>query len=315
MADPDGNTYGPFDVEVPDSYAEPFTEAAWYRLHDESGVISGGALTFDGLTAALAPIFAQSHGAYLYRDTVWTDTSPATTDSDPRRDLLVIRRILTVGEGEGATPGRAIPLVLRGTPAPAPVNPEHDPDTDELLWSWQVPGGGGVTVTSITDHRRMMNAYRQLGPAGLVGGKESSASTSVSSSTAVKLGGTALEFVAHLVPGRAYEYTASFRAWGATSTAVAGVACRLVADGVTATASSPLVAGNTAVLDVNGDYRTPLPMRRTFQVAVEDDYRFTVWINRTVGSGPVTVGLDSTGFGHHSVSDVGVAQSWVPFPV
>lgn len=153
MADAEGNTYGPFDVSVPDSEAEAFTEEAYYRIHDETGVVEGFALSFAGLTAQVGAGFAWSHGAYLLRETPWLDTSPATTGDQPRRDLLVLRRTLTVGEGDEAVPGRVVPMVLRGAPAAAPANPEHDADTDLRLWSWQVPANGGTVVTGQQDHR------------------------------------------------------------------------------------------------------------------------------------------------------------------
>lgn len=157
MADADGNIFGPFDVSVPDSEAEPFTEEAYFRMHDECGVVEGFGLTFTGLTAHLEPGFAYSHGGWLVREDVWDDASPPTVGVDPRRDLLVLRRTLTVGEGDDATPGRVVPVVLRGAPAAGPVNPAHDPETDERLWSWRVPGSGGTVVTVITDHRRYVN--------------------------------------------------------------------------------------------------------------------------------------------------------------
>lgn len=153
MADADGNVYGPFDVTVDGSEAEPFTEEAWFRMHDESGVVSGGGLTFSGLTAQLAPIFAWSHGAWLYREATWSEASPPTTGAQPRRDMLVIRREVTLGEGVGAVPGRCVPLVLNGTPAASPADPAYDAETDTPLWSWQVPASGGTVVTGIVDHR------------------------------------------------------------------------------------------------------------------------------------------------------------------
>jgi hypothetical protein len=154
VADADGNTYGPYDIEVAGSESEPLSEAAWYLIHQESGVVSGGGLTFAGLTATLDPIHVHSHGSFLVREDPWSDASPATTGASPRRDMLVARRQLTVGEGGDAIPGKTFLTVLRGTPAATPAEPTFDPVNDELLWSWQVPASGGTVVTDVRDYRR-----------------------------------------------------------------------------------------------------------------------------------------------------------------
>lgn len=153
MADADGNSYGPYDIEVPDSEAEAFTEAAWYRLDQSNYVVSGGGLTFSGLTATLAPLLVRVHGSWLEREAPWTDASPPTTGASPRRDLLVARRQRTVGTAEDGVPGKTYLTVLRGTPAAIPDNPDHDPANDLLLYDWQVPGGGGTVVTDVHDLR------------------------------------------------------------------------------------------------------------------------------------------------------------------
>jgi len=152
MADAAGNHYGPFDVDVnPD--AEDYNEASYYRFHRKSGVLSGGGITFDGRTYHLAPIEARVRGSFFYRETELVGTSDATVSGNPRRDLLVLRRTLTAGTGESATPGKTVPVLLKGTPAVTPVNPAFDAAKDELLWSWQVPGSGGSTITNVIDHR------------------------------------------------------------------------------------------------------------------------------------------------------------------
>lgn len=165
MADAEGNQYGPYDIEIPGSQSESLTEAALHELLGHlTGVKSGGDLTFNGLTATLAAINARVHGTYLIRTDPWSDPSPATSTSAPRRDLLVARRLQTSGEGEAADPGETVLVVLRGTPASNPVNPSHDPISDERLWSWQVPGNAGTVVTGQVDHRRWLLA----GPVGVL---------------------------------------------------------------------------------------------------------------------------------------------------
>lgn len=158
MTDAQGNRYGPYDTDVALSEAEAFTEDAWYLLHRESGVVSGGALTFTGLTAHLAPFELRSHGSFLARTAEWTDASPPTSTSAPRRDMLVARRQRTAGSGVGAVPGKTFLTVLRGTPAATPAEPTtYDPVNDEPLWSWQVPGSGGTVITGVRDLRRWLN--------------------------------------------------------------------------------------------------------------------------------------------------------------
>lgn len=162
--DADGNSYGPYDNEVPGSEGEPFTEAAWDALYGHvSGVASGGALTFSGLTAQLAAIKVIAHGFWLRRTAAWSQTSLPESGTLPRRDLLVARRQMTIGSGVGATPGKTVLTILQGIPASSPANPAHDPANDELLWSWRVPAGGGTVVTDIRDHRRPL-------PGAAVGG-------------------------------------------------------------------------------------------------------------------------------------------------
>lgn len=161
MPDSEGNAYGPYDIEVEGSESEAFTEQNWARLSRASGVYSGGELTFTGLTATLSAIDMVSHGFFLdtsARLMPWSYSSPATTGAQPRRDLLVARRQLTAGEGAGATPGKTFLTVIPGTPAATPVDPDHDPDNDELLWSWQVPASGGTVVTAVRDLRRWPDA-------------------------------------------------------------------------------------------------------------------------------------------------------------
>jgi len=166
MTDAQGNSYGPYDTEVANSAAEPLTEATWYDLDRTSGVVEGLNLTFNGRTAQLSPGMVRVHGSFLRRYTQWTDISPATTTSAPRRDLLVARRQLTSGSGPGAVPGRTFFTVLRGNPAATPTDPTFDASNDEPLWSWQVPGNGGNTITDV---HNVMRAVRRggAGPHGV----------------------------------------------------------------------------------------------------------------------------------------------------
>lgn len=158
MVDGAGNSYGPYDIEVAGSSAEPFTEAAWYQMQRESGVLFGAGLTFAGLTAQVAPFASRVKGSFLSRTAQWTDASPATpSGGNPRRDLLVARRQLTAGSGGSAVPGKTFLTVLRGTPAASPADPAFDAVNDEPLWSWQVPGNGGTVVTAVRDLRQFLD--------------------------------------------------------------------------------------------------------------------------------------------------------------
>lgn len=168
--DTEGNAYGPYDTAVTGSQSEAFDETTWARLFQHlSGVNSGGALTFTGLTATVSAIDGLAHGFFLSRASSWSYTSPATTGAQPRRDLLVLRRQLTSGAGVGAVPGKTYLAVIQGTPAATPVDPTHDPVNEERLWSWQVPASGGTVVTSIRDFRRRVAGDRTIGEAHLSG--------------------------------------------------------------------------------------------------------------------------------------------------
>ena len=153
--DAQGNSYAPFDTEIPGSQSEAFTEDVWFDMDRTSGVVEGFGLTFSGRTAQLAGGMARVRGSRLRRAAVWTDTSPATpAGGAPRRDVLVARRQKTTGEGAQAVPGKTFLTVVRGTPAANPVDSGTDLVNDEPLWSWQVPGNGGNTVTDVRDLRR-----------------------------------------------------------------------------------------------------------------------------------------------------------------
>lgn len=165
--DAQGNRYGPYDLDVPGSFAEPLTEDAWFTLHRETGVVSGGTISFNGRTASLAPVELRVHGSWLSREQPWTDTSPATTTAVPRRDLLVARRQRTVGVGQDGIPGKTYLTVLRGTPAANPQDPPYDRLNDEPLWSWQVPASGGNVITAVRDRRR--GAYMPAPGLGSIG--------------------------------------------------------------------------------------------------------------------------------------------------
>ena len=129
-------------------------EDDYYRLHRESGVVSGLNLTMNGLGWSLSPGESYVAGSMILVENVpATGLSAATTGSSPRRDLLVARRTLT-SNGSSTTV-----LALKvGAPATTPVDPGltrvqlgvwEDP-----LFSWQVPAGGGTTATAVRDRRR-----------------------------------------------------------------------------------------------------------------------------------------------------------------
>lgn len=147
--------YGPFDTAT-------WTSAQWYRdawARDMSGVYGGPfgvatvgdlALTVAGLTVTLALGRAHVRGAgYERTGTAWSATLATNTNANPRIDRLVLRRDLAART--------VAPLVLQGTPAVSPAAPAltqvEDGVWDLPLFSVQVPGGSGTTLTNIVDER------------------------------------------------------------------------------------------------------------------------------------------------------------------
>lgn len=129
-------------------------ESDYYLLHRESGVLAGLDLSFDGLTWSLSPGEAYVAGSMLLvEDTPETGVSAATTGANPRRDMLVARRTLAPGGGSAT-----VLVLVAGSPAAAPSDPALTQVRlgvwEEPLWSWQVPGSGGTTVTAVRDLRR-----------------------------------------------------------------------------------------------------------------------------------------------------------------
>lgn len=128
-------------------------EDDYYRLHRESGVLSGLNLTLAGLNWSLSPGEMFVGGAMLLvESTPATGLSQATTGSNPRRDMLVARRTLAV-EGRSS----AVLVLRQGTPAAIPVAPEPVRQRigvwEEPLFSWRVPAGGATTVSEVRDLR------------------------------------------------------------------------------------------------------------------------------------------------------------------
>lgn len=140
---------------------QPAYEDDYYRLHREVGVVSGLDMAFNGLGWSLSPGEVYSSGALvLVEDFPATGTSTLTSGANPRRDMLVARRTLVPG---GGSYGEI--AVLQGAPATSPDEPTSTQEFsvhEEPLWSWQVPGNGGTTVTNVRDLRRRFGG----GPVG-----------------------------------------------------------------------------------------------------------------------------------------------------
>jgi len=308
--DAQGNSYSPYDIEVAGSAAEPFTEAAWYDMERTSGVVEGLGLTFNGRTAQLAPGMVRVKGSRLRRATQWTDTSPATTNTTARRDLLVARRQLTTGEGAAAVAGKTFFLVLRGTPAATPVDPTFDSANDERLWSWQVPGGGGNVITDIRDLRRP--AASDAGPRGLLcrpvkisngtgGGVKYAAPAGAPGTGYYEMGRTPDLRVS---AGRAVELIANVDWINGGGLAGAGVRWeRVQVSGGTnngATAEEGFFLGGGTVDSV-------LPVTHRFvdtAVTVDGVYRWVLAAKTTVAGN--TIGIGENAWAYLTASDVGV---------
>lgn len=134
-------------------FGEDASEDDYYRLHRESGVLSGLNLTLSGLGWSLSPGEAKAGGSMMLVETSpVTGASIATTGATPRRDMLVARRTLLPEGGSETVPG-----LIQGTTAATPVDPTPSRETvgvfEEPLFSWQVPGGGGTGTTGIVDLR------------------------------------------------------------------------------------------------------------------------------------------------------------------
>lgn len=248
-----GNLFGPFDVTIPGSEAEPFTEGAYEAVNGHiSGVREGFAVTVAGLTATLTAGLIVSHGFYLdtrERPSPATVTSPATAAGAlGRRDLLVARRTLSTGDASSGTPGTVTLVRIAGTPAASPVDPAYDAATDEPIASWLVPSNAGTVASAVKDLRRWLSDVGVSRAEGIVTGgygEESAATTGTSSGSETRLGGSQNRTAVTLTSGRAYEAVFAGRVQIRNSGGLVKLRLR-ARKGATPLTSSPVVSGHTA---------------------------------------------------------------------
>ena len=283
-------------------------EDDYYRLHRESGVLSGLNLTFNGLQWSLSPGEMFTAGSmHLVENTPETGLSAATTGSLPRRDMLVSRRTLTT-DGQSTT----TLAVISGTPATSPVDPiptqERVGVFEEPLFSWQVPGGGGTTVTEVSDRRRWRDPDGGTGARGTIGyggipAEQITGGRTTTSSLGTRVVGN-MNFAAHLVPGRIYGYGATGRFIGSQAQTVATAQGRISPRRRANVITDPRVGGaQTYIPTAGGNGYSFLIANYRFRVTVEDDYLISLW--HTISAGTGTINHEITGLITQTIDDMG----------
>lgn len=317
MADAEGNLFGPFDLTIPGSEAEPFTESAWETLYGHvSGVREGMAVSLAGLVATLTPGLVVSHGFYLdtrERAAAWSYASPATAvGGNPRRDLVVARRQLSLGDASSGTPGKTSLVVIPGTPAVSPVDPAYDAANDELIASWLVPGNAGTVASAAKDLRKFLTSQAQGAPAGLVAHAYSTSSASTNSAgdeTRVTTG--TANWTGTLTAGRKYRITGQgqFDTFADGSVPELYLRARRGATPITTSFAVGVARGYLASQARPQTWQ----LDGTFQVAVTGSHTLSPFLRRfSVNGGAASIQPTASGIWEFMVTDIGVAESWVP---